>query len=180
MRRVYSPAAMCFAFACFAQFPTGDSQSEQELQTAIALTRSGQFQDAIPHFLRVQGRVAEPFAVDFNLALCYLGTHRYDSALRKLAKLKGAREQNAAIENLRAQAYIHSHQLEEALHAFQNAVALTPVDEKLYSFVSDACLDERDYDLGLQIVNAGLRNLPDSPRLFYQRGLFRLQLDGIE
>ncbi|MBV9304193.1 MAG: tetratricopeptide repeat protein [Acidobacteriaceae bacterium] len=158
----------------------GDEQAaEQELRTAIALTRQGQFEQAIPHFHRIQGRVSKTFSVDFNLALCYLGTRQYDSALLTLANLHGNPQQSAAIENLRAQVYIRTHQEKEALESFQKAVVLTPADEKLYVFVSDACLDEGEYDLGLRVINAGLRNLPNSPRLFYQRGLFRLRLDGV-
>src|SRR5205085_1972214 len=49
------------------------SQAEGELQTGIALTRSGRFAEAIPHFLAARGRVSEEYAADFNLALCYVG-----------------------------------------------------------------------------------------------------------
>jgi len=176
--------AACIVFVSFAlcaQNASPDRQkAEDDLRTAIALTRRGQFQQAIPYFLQIQGRVSENFAVDFNLALCYIGTRQYDAAIQSLANLKGNTQQNAAIENLRAQAYVRTHRDKEAWGALEKAIALTPADEKLYLFVSDACLDEGEYDLGLKIVDAGLRNLPDSPRLFYQRGLFRLWLDGIE
>ncbi len=155
-------------------------EAERELQTAIALTRRGQFQQAIPHFLRVQGRVSETFAVDFDLALCYLGTRQYRSAIQTLANLRGNRQQTAAVENLRAQAYIRNHQENDALKALKNAIALAPADEKLYLFISDACLDEGEYELGVQVIDAGLRNLPTSPRLFYQRGLFRLRLEELD
>ncbi len=155
-------------------------EAERELQTAIAFTRRGQFQQAIPHFLRVQGRISETFPVDFNLALCYLGTRQYRLAIQTLANLRGNRQQTAAVENLRAQAYIRNHQENEALQALKKAIALTPSDEKLYVFISDACLDEGDYELGVQVIDAGLRNLPNSPRLFYQRGLFRMRLEEVD
>lgn len=161
-------------------FADDDPETEGELQTAIALTRRGQFQDAIPHFVRIRGHVSETFAVDFNLALCYLGTRQYELALQTIANLHGNVQQNAAIENLRAQVYIRTHQQKEALEALHKAMVLTPADEKLYLFISDAGLDAGENDLGLEVIDAGLRNLPTSARLFYQRGLVRLRLDEID
>jgi hypothetical protein len=37
-------------------------QSEAELQTGLALTRSGHFSEAVPHFLAARGHVADEFA----------------------------------------------------------------------------------------------------------------------
>src|ERR1035441_2783746 len=43
--------------------------------------------------------------------------------------------------------------------------------------VSEACLDEGFYELGSQVLEIGLRNLPESARLHFQRGLFRSQME---
>ena len=65
-------------------------QAENELQAGIALTKRGQFQQAIPHFLAARGHVAEDFALEFNLALCYVGTRQFPQAIQILAHI-GAR-----------------------------------------------------------------------------------------
>ncbi len=155
-------------------------QAETELQTGIALTQHGEFQQAIPHFLAARGRAAETFAVEFNLALCYVGIRQYPLAIDTLTNIHAAKRHQAEVQNLLAQAYIGAHRQREAMEALKSAAAITPNDEKLYVFVSDACLDQGDYALGMQTVDLGLKNLPESARLLYQRGILRLRLEQID
>src|ERR1022692_4187755 len=108
-----------------------DQQAERDLQTGIALTREGRFQQAVPHFLSARGRVAETFALEFNLALCYVRTHEYRQAIQILTHLGGA-QPSAEIDNLLAQAFIGDQQQEPALKALQDAAQLSPRNEKLY------------------------------------------------
>ena len=81
------------------------------------------------------------------------------------------------MQNLLAQAYIGNNQAQEGLGALRRAAELTPENEKLYAFVADACADQEQYALGLQVIDLGLKNLPDSARLHFQRGYFLSLLD---
>ena len=152
---------------------------ESELQTATQLTGGGHFQEAIPHFLAARGHVLEVFALEFNLALCYVGTRQYRLAIEVLTPLAASRE-SAEIENLLAQAYIGDRQPEKGMAALKRGAAVSPNNEKLYVFVSDVCLDQDYSELGLEAVNMGLARLPDSPRLLYQRALLESKLDEID
>ncbi len=148
------------------------SDAERELQTGIALTQQGHFLEAIPHFLAAQGHVADEYAVNFNLALCYVGTEQFGRAIQVLSALKADGRDTAAVNNLLAQAYIGAGQDKEAFSAFQQAVKQTPEDEKLYMLVAEECMDRQAYDLGLDVLDIGLRHLPKSSRLHYERGVF--------
>ena len=150
-----------------------DQQGESDLRTGITLTREGQFQQALPHFLSARGRVTETFALEFNLALCYVGNREFKQAIQILRQLKSSAE----VDNLLSQALIGDGQQDAALKALQAAAALTPKNEKLYLLVSEACLDEGFHELGIQVLNVGLQNLPESARLYFERGLFRSQMD---
>lgn len=154
----------------------GHQQAERDLREGIALTSRGQFQQAIPHFLAARDRVANPFALEFNLALCYVGTRQFPQAIRILSELDGGKHA-ADVKNLLAQALVGDHQQDAALKALREAAEITPKNDKLYLLVSQACLDEGLNDLGLQVLEIGSRNLPDSARLHFQRGVFRSQLD---
>jgi tetratricopeptide (TPR) repeat protein len=153
-----------------------DQESESDLRAGIAFTREGQFQQAIPHFLSARGHVTETFALEFNLALCYVGTREFKQALRILTRLAAAKR-SAEVDNLLAQALIGDGQQEPALKALQDAAELTPKNEKLYLLVSEACMDEGFHELGIHVLEIGLRNLPESARLHFERGLFRSQMD---
>lgn len=148
------------------------SDAESELQTGIALTKQGRFVEAIPHFLAAQGHVREEYAADFNLALCYVATNQAGRAIQILVSLKNGGNASAEVNNLLAQAYIGASQEKLAWATFQQAMAQTPDDEKLYLFLADACMEHRSYDLGLRILSAGLQHLPRSALLHYQRGVF--------
>jgi len=154
-------------------------QAEEELRSGTDLTRRGLFREAIPHLLAAHGLVSNEYAADFNLALCYVGTYQFKQAIDLLKSLRSG-SHAADVESLLAQAYIGGSQPQEALAAFQRAAALTPLNEKLYLLVADACAAQRSYALGLKVVDLGLHNLPQSPRLHYERGVFLSQVDDLD
>ena len=153
--------------------------AEEELRIGTDLTRRGLFREAIPHLLVAHGQVSNEYAAEFNLALCYVGTSQFKQAIDLLKTLSNG-SHAADAENLLAQAYIGNGQTQEALAAFQRAVALTPQNEKLYLLVADACTDHRDYALGIKVVEFGLHNLPQSARLHYERAVFLAQIDDLD
>lgn len=152
---------------------------EPDFQEGVALTRQGKFQQAIPLFLAARGHVANSFALEFNLALCYVGTRQFPDAIRILSDIP-AGPRSGEVKNLLAQAYAGDHQAEAAWNAFEEAAALAPANEKLYLLVSQAALDEGLSDLGLRVLETGLRNLPRSARLHFERGVQYSQLDDNE
>lgn len=154
-----------------------DSQAEAELEEGIALTRQSRFQEAIPHFLAARGRVRNEYAADFNLALCYVATSQFPQAVQILNRLAKGRPGDAGVYNLLAQALIGEDATPAAFQAFQQAARLEPKNEQLYLLVAEACMDHQSYHLGLSVLDTGLQNLPQSPRLYYQRGVFYSFLD---
>jgi predicted Zn-dependent protease len=161
-----------------AQQPAQESLSpaEAELQAGITLTRHGRFAQAIPHFLAAQGHVSNEYALEFNLALCYVGENQADAAIQILSELR-KRHETASVENLLAQAYAKKGYANDAFEALQKAAALAPKDEKLYLYVSEAFSKHRDFASSLQAMEAGLHKLPNSARLHYERGYLLGQLD---
>src|SRR6266487_830890 len=140
------------------QFET--AQARDELERGTALTQHGRFKEAIPHLLAAQGSVRNEYALKFNLSLCFVGVSEYKKAIQILDGLRRQGHENADVENLLAQAYIGDGQRSEALSALERAVVIAPRNEKLFTFVADACTDNQDFELGLKVIEIGLRNLP--------------------
>jgi tetratricopeptide (TPR) repeat protein len=164
-----------FATCCAQENPTPVS----ELQTGISLTQSGNFAEAIPHLLAARGHVSDEYAASFDLALCYVGTRRFQEAISVLSGLTGGLH-DADVYNLLSQAYVGDGQSQLALDNLKKAATLTPQNEKLYLFVADACMDNQHYDLGLKVVDLGLQHLPQSSRLHYQRAMFLALQDQLD
>jgi tetratricopeptide (TPR) repeat protein len=160
--------------------PNLPSQAEAELQQGIRLTRAGLFEEAIPHLEAARGHVLDEYAAEFDLALCHVGRSEAAAAIQILAALRRTGHDNAEVNNLLAQAYIGNFQSEDAFEALLRAAALTPQNEKLYLFVADACMDRQNYALGLRTVELGLRNLPNSARLHYERAMVLAILDEFD
>jgi predicted Zn-dependent protease len=154
-----------------------DQQAEAELQKGIVLSRQALFQQAIPHLLQARGKVAEEYAATFNLALCYVGVGNYAQAIRALNELNASGHGNASVHNLLAQAYIGNRELDLAWGALETASVETPTDERLYAFVADSCTDHNEYGFGLRVADLGLKHLPNSARLHYERAVFLARLD---
>jgi len=154
--------------------------AEAELQTGSALTRQGKFQEAIPHLVAARGRVTEEYAAGFNLALCYVGTKQFKKAIELLTQIRQEGNDTAMAENLLAQAYIGNSQGKEGLDALKKSVAQEPDNEKLYLYVTDACLDQRNYTLGLSVADMGLQHVPRSAKLHFERGMLLIKLDRLD
>jgi predicted Zn-dependent protease len=157
-----------------------ERRAEEELQKGTALTRKGNFSEAIPHLLAAQGKVHNQYAASFNLALCYVGIDEYTQAIRILNDLHSEGHVSADVENLLAQAYVGNRQPKETLAALEKAALATPQSEKLYLLVADACMEHQEFSLGLKVVDIGLNHLAQSPRLYYERGMFLSQLDQFD
>jgi predicted Zn-dependent protease len=169
-RRLILVVMLCAA-AGLAQTPVNT-----DLREGIALTTKGQFEQAIPHFLTARDRGVKSFALEFNLALCYVGVRRFPDAIGILTAISpGARA--ADVKELLAQAYVGDRQAEPAWKTFQEAAVLAPDRERLYLLVSQACLEEGLTDLAGRVLETALRNLPGSPRLHFERGILFSQQD---
>jgi tetratricopeptide (TPR) repeat protein len=84
------------------------------------------------------------------------------------------------VENLLAQSLLGNRQPGEAFAALERAAGLAPKNEKLYLFVAEASMDSGYPDVGLKVVESGLRHLPGSARLVFERGMLLAQLDQLD
>ena len=154
-----------------------DPTAGAELQTGIELTRTGHFAEAIPHFLAARGRVADEFAADFNLALCYVAIGENQAAVPILRGLVTGGQATAAVYNLLTQALVGTSRIDEASQAFERAASLDAKNEKLYLLIADSCMEHESYDFGVKVVSTGLQHLTKSARLHYERGVLLSFLD---
>jgi len=167
----------CFCAVADAQLAV---DAEFELRTGTSFTSQGRFSEAIPHLLAARGHVANEYAASFNLALCYVATGAPQRAIPILDELRGTNHDNADVNNLLAQAYIAVARDDDAFQALQRAASMTPSSEKLYMFIADACMHKQNYALGMKVVELGLKNLPNSSQLHFERGMFLSLLDRFD
>jgi tetratricopeptide (TPR) repeat protein len=157
-----------------------ESSARAQVQRAIELTRSGRFQEAIPIFVAARGQTSDNFAVSFNLALCYVATGQYPPAIGLLNEIRSSGRSSSNVENLLAQSLLGNRQPKEAFAAFERAARLAPRDEKLYVYFIESCMANGFHDLGVKAADSGLKQMPDSARLVFERALLLAQMDYVE
>ena len=135
--------------------------------------------DALPVFQRIaELRPQDPDA-RYDLGLAQYGAHSYADAIRTLLPLTedGTEGQRAAALNLIAAAYEADQQTPAAVAALQKAIALAPRDVNNYLDLATISLDHGAFQVGVDVVNAGLHVLPDSAALYLERGVLEVQME---
>lgn len=99
----------------------------------------------------------------FNLGLAEFQAKRFPESITALLPLRTQADADGL--SLLASAYEANKQTPEALEVLREAIARFPLEERLYADLATICLDHQALALGVEILEAGARNLPQSARL---------------
>ena len=115
----------------------------------------------------------------YYLGLAQYGAHHDADAIRTLLPLTedDPEKQRAAALNLLAAVYEDDQQTPAAVAALQKAIALDPANSDNYLDLATISLDHGAFKLGVDVLNAGLHAVPDSGRLYLERGVLEVQLE---
>jgi tetratricopeptide (TPR) repeat protein len=148
--------------------PTADAVSRFE--AGIILARLQKYDGAARQFELARKDHPDPYGVAFNLTLAYVKSRRYTDAIRAAREYLSQGHKKAELYNLLSQAYEGNGQTIEAYDALRTATQIDPKDENNYLDLAALCVDHANYDLGLEIASIGIKNIPQSDRLYFQRG----------
>jgi tetratricopeptide (TPR) repeat protein len=145
--------------------------TEKQFQAGVLLGNDGAYLEAAPYFGRARVHASDPYTTAYDQTLMLIRGGDYAGAIQLSDELFGAGLRRGELYNLVSEAYVKSGQVEKAYHALRTATELEPEAEDNYIDFAGICLDNSNYQLGLEIVDAGLKHLPDSYRLHMHRGL---------
>jgi len=151
--------------------PAGDG--ERQFQAGVMLAQAEAYTEAARRFGLARQGYSDPYTAGYNQALAYMKAGDSLAAIRTVSELFTEGYQRAELYNLVSQAYLENGQLQEAYDALRRATQIDPKDENNYLDLTAICLDYENYDLGIEIADTGLRHVPDSYRLYLQRGVLR-------
>ena len=149
---------------------TPGTDAPTHFQSGLMYARLGKYEEAAQQFELARNSSPDPYQVSFNLTLAYVKAHRYPAAIKAAQDALAQGYQKSELYNLLSQAYEGNGQTVEAYDALRTATKLDPKDENNYLDLAVLCVDHANYDLGLEIVNIGIGNIPQSDRLHLQRG----------
>lgn len=148
-------------------------------QFGACLVHLNRAAEALSAYQRIaELRPQDPDAL-YYLGLAQHGAHHYEDAIGTLLPLTedGPEKQRAAALNLIAAVYEDDQQTPAAVAALQKAIALDPANTDNYLDLATTSLDHGAFKLGVDVLNAGLHAVPDSARLYLERGVLEVQLE---
>lgn len=119
-------------------------------------------------------------SVRFNLALSWFESGEHARAIEALRPAASGGSPESEVLSLLADAYLSDGQVPVALETLKRAVDLHPHQERHYVDLANLCMEQEAHDLGLEILDAGIRNIPRSARLHGMRGVLLAQLGNLD
>jgi tetratricopeptide (TPR) repeat protein len=140
-------------------------------EAGVALGRAKAYPEAARFFAAARKSYEDPAAAGYNQTLMLVEAGDTEAAIKVFRDLAAEGRASAELWNLASRAYLKAGQVQEAYDALRQATRLEPKSPENYIDLASICLEHDNFDLGLEIVDIGLGQLPDSWQLHVQRGV---------
>ncbi len=157
------------------------SQTSALNQYGRCLVKTGDVAHAASVFERIT--VIEPSSdqAKYNLALVCLINKDPQESLQTLQRIGGTTElPHSALLRLSSAAYEMLGNTPRAVEDLRAAILQDPRDVDLYIDFVSLCLDHRSYQVALDFINTGLKEIPNNARLYVARGIVYVQMGDYE
>ncbi len=151
------------------QLPEG--AADAQFAAGVLLARAHDYADSSHCFHQARRGYADPYAAAYNEALTELQGGLYQDVIDTVEGIPREIPAKGELLNLEGAAFRKLNRVSEAYKALRKAAELSPNEEQNYIDLADLCLDYNNYDLGREIINIGLKSIPDSERLYLHRGV---------
>jgi tetratricopeptide (TPR) repeat protein len=140
------------------------------------LAQVGRYQLAIPIFQ--QALTAEPSvpSTRYNLALAQWKANQAQEALATLQPALESSSDHCDSILLAADIYESMNDTQHAIDLLRKAILANPKNVEAYVAFAALSYDHASMQVGIDIVNAGLTQLPNEARLYQVRGILYIQL----
>ncbi len=112
----------------------------------------------------------------YNLAAAEMFRKNAADAIQILQPLLNAAAVKPRVLDLAAAAYEASGDTPRAVELLRKAILAQPDNETFYLHFADLCFDHASFKVGVDMIDAGLTQLPRSAGLYLARGILRGQL----
>jgi tetratricopeptide (TPR) repeat protein len=137
-------------------------------------------EEAVKVFERVTEIQPQSDKARYNLAVVQVMAKRYQDAIATLKPLISKRPNDADSLDVLAQAYEGLKDTPNAVAYLRQAIVSNPDVPQYYLDFADICLVHQSYRVGIDMLNVGLKRLPDSAPVYLARGILYVQVDDYE
>ena len=116
----------------------------------------------------------------YNLAAAEMSRKRASEAIKILEPQVGGEAARPEVLDLAAEAYEASGDTPRAVELLRKAILMQPKNESYYLHFTDLCFDHASFQVGVDMIDAGLTQLPRSANLYLARGILWGQLGSFK
>lgn len=140
------------------------------------LMRLNRLADAVPVFQQLVKLLPDKTYPKYDLGLILVMQKRNRDALNILEPMLAKNYSNSDFLSLISEAYDGVGNIPQAVTLMRQAIVSSPSDPHYYVSFAALCLENDSFQIGIDVVNAGLSRLPDSASLYMARGLLYAEL----
>jgi tetratricopeptide (TPR) repeat protein len=140
------------------------------------LVKSSQAEKAVPVFQQLITLLPDRKYLKYDLAVALADTKQNDAAIKVLDPLLETDAADADLLSLASDAYEAVGNTPKAVALLRQAIVLSPATANYYNSFAEICLDHESFQVGIDMINAGLKRLPKEPSLYISRGLLYAQI----
>jgi tetratricopeptide (TPR) repeat protein len=153
-----------------------DSQPGALQEYGDCLVRLKQTDKAIAVFTRALNQASGDSELRYRLASIQMMAQHPKDAIATLQPLLQGNAANGDVSELAALAYEADENTPEAVRVLRQAIVSNPHDVNLYIDFANISLDHQSYQVGVDMIDAGLRAEPKAAPLYVARGILYVQL----
>jgi tetratricopeptide (TPR) repeat protein len=140
------------------------------------LVHAGEPQKAVPIFERLAALLPQRTYPKYDLAVVLVETRQDAVAIRVLDPLLTTDPPDPDVLSLASDAYEAVGDTAKAVALLRHAIVLSPEAANYYTSFAAICLNHESFQVGIDMINAGLRRISGDPSLYISRGLLYAQL----
>jgi tetratricopeptide (TPR) repeat protein len=115
-----------------------------------------------------------PARYDFSVAL--VESKQYEAALKIMEPMLTAGQPEPDLLSLASEAYEGVGDTPKAVSLLRQAIVQRPTDANLYTTFAALCLSHDSFQVGIDMITAGIQYVADNPSMYISRGLLYAQL----
>jgi tetratricopeptide (TPR) repeat protein len=152
------------------------SQAAALQEYGTCLVKLKQFDKAVVAFRTLMDQNPTDARARYQLAAVQLIAERPKDAIGTLAPLLQANDPEPSILQLASSAYEAAGDTPNAVRTLRQAIVTDPRDTELYLDFASLSMDHQSFDVGVDVVNSGLKLQPEAAPLYVARGILYVQL----
>jgi tetratricopeptide (TPR) repeat protein len=140
------------------------------------LVEMKQFDKAVPVFEQLVSLQPDRTYPKYDLALVLVSAKQYETAIKTLEPLLMEDQKDPDILSLASQAYEATKDTPRAVALLRQAIVLSPTTPSYYAEFAALCLEHDSFQVGVDMMNVGLKYVHDDPSIYLARGLLYVEL----